>query len=303
MQNAAPHLQLRSPAWHFQPPSWNIPAVNAASMDGLAHLPSTRELVDSLLTELAAFKLSAAGTNLHGLEPSRTQTAIQDKQSQNSFSRLPGSELTRVKPIMLTLHCLFPNDLLPALDILDRGLVRRFVRADNVDTMITVSGHEQTVTTEDQSTLQDSGSCVDPIPPIEDMFLVTSATAASPYSAATPSTSTTYEQVKGYEVRLHAWNCTCPTFALSAFRDLTLRLDSSAERHSCTEMLHDQGPVVYPFGGTLNCATDRDSPPVCKHILACVLFARCPGLFGAEGGGKRVVSMEELAGWCAGWGG
>jgi hypothetical protein len=73
----------------------------------------------------------------------------------------------------------------------------------------------------------------------------------------------------------------------------------------------DDGPAsasasaVYPFGGTLTCPTDRDSPPACKHILACVLFARCPGLFGDGGDDGRGVdvSMEELAGWCAGWGG
>jgi hypothetical protein len=75
------------------------------------------------------------------------------------------------------------------------------------------------------------------------------------------------------------------------------------------ELLHDRDAnananvlPVYPFGGTLTRDTDKGSPPACKHILACILFARCPGLFGQYGDGK-LVSLEEMAGWCAGWGG
>lgn len=42
-------------------------------------------------------------------------------------------------------------------------------------------------------------------------------------------------------------------------------------------------------------------PPVCKHLLACVLVDRCKGLFGACVEERR-VSVEEAAGWAAGWG-
>lgn len=271
-------------------------------MDGLAYTQSTRAFVDSLLAELALFRLPATSMDPNGLELPRTQTAIQDRSHQKPFGRLSALELSKLKPLMLTLHCLFPNDFLPALDILDRGLVRRFVQADDDDAVPTEKGHKQSVIAEGQS--QPKGySHIDLISPNEDIFLVTSASAVPPNSAAPSSTFTTYEPEKGYEVRLHAWNCTCPTFALSAFRDLATRLDSSTEQPSGPQQLHDLGPLVYPFGGTLTCSTDRNSPPICKHILACVLFARCPGLFGAQGNGMCVVSMEELAGWCAGWGG
>lgn len=286
---------LRPPAWHFQPPS----RTDTPSMDGLTsdqHLSSAGAFVDSLLAEMTAFNLPAAGNNL---EPPRAQIAHQDRQPQNPLSRLPASELSKVKPLMLTLHCLFPNDLLPALDILDRGLVRRLLRADNP--MPTIPDDGDVMASEAQGTLQEPGSDNDQTQPEEDMFLVISASAARPSSTALPSASTTYEPEKAYEVRLHAWNCTCPTFALSAFRSLASGSDSAVQP-SPVEM-HDRGPVAYPFGGTLTCARDRDSPPVCKHILACVLFARCPGLFGATGDGRCAVSMEELAGWCAGWGG
>ncbi|KAJ5383295.1 Zinc finger SWIM-type [Penicillium concentricum] len=146
--------------------------------------------------------------------------------------------ISNLKPLMLTLHCLFPNDFLPALDILDRKLT-------------------------------------------EDIFIVISASEPS-----LPSQ-------KGYEVRLRAWNCSCPTFTLSAYRD------QLPANHPANE----QNQLPYSYGGTLARGTARVSPPTCKHILACILHARCPELFGVDGDGRFAVSMEELAGWCAGWGG
>ncbi|KAJ5164730.1 uncharacterized protein N7500_006560 [Penicillium coprophilum] len=154
---------------------------------------------------------------------------------------------SNLKPLMLTLHCLFPNDFLPALDILDRKLVRRII-SDCAET--------------------------------EDVFIVISAA---------PSLASQ----KGYEVRLRAWNCSCPTFTLSAYRDQSPMNDPANE----------QNQLPYSFGGTLARGTARVSPPTCKHILACILHVRCPELFGVDGDGRFPVSMEELAGWCAGWGG
>ncbi|CAG8907329.1 unnamed protein product [Penicillium egyptiacum] len=166
-----------------------------------------------------------------------------------------------LKPLMLTLHCLFPNDFLPALDILDRKLVRRIVRSDRRATS--------------------------PETPQEDVFIVISASVPpSLPGSSTPS------QEKGYEVRLRAWNCSCPTFALSAYRDFQLPANYPT---------NEQNQLAYSFGGTLGRGTARVSPPSCKHILACILHARCPELFGVDGDSRFVVSKEELAGWCAGW--
>ncbi|KAJ5216458.1 uncharacterized protein N7498_002865 [Penicillium cinerascens] len=265
-------------------------------------LPSTRAFVDNLIAELASFNSASPNTNGNELDKPRTQTALPEKQTQNPLSVLSAPQLARVKPLMLSLHCIFPNDLLPALDILDRGLVQRLVRADQVDAMA-VSDQEQAKSTDSPSDLHSPCSNDGQVILREDIFLVTSASTAPPHGAAS-SAFATQDPEKGYEVRLHAWNCTCPTFALSAFRDLASRLDYSPEHHSRVANLRDlDDTVVYPFGGTLTCATDRESPPVCKHILACILFARCAGLFGADGDGRRAISMEELAGWCAGWGG
>jgi len=42
--------------------------------------------------------------------------------------------------------------------------------------------------------------------------------------------------------------------------------------------------------------------PMCKHLLACVLVERC-SVFGRYGVEEKEVTVEELAGWGAGWGG
>jgi hypothetical protein len=299
------------------------------------NLPSSAGFVDQLIDELASFQPDLRSTTAAELGLPRTQSTYQPKAPQNALFGLSASELARVKPLLLTLHCLFPNDLLPALDILDRKLVQRIVvRGDKFNAVPSSAAPTQDQTVSlgneelrhdgtnrrcDQTTLDDTtDNTLD-----EDLFLflVTSASSApahpipatsSSSTTATTTTSphTTQEPQKVYEVRLQAWNCTCPTFTLSTFRDLDSRLtsipkpNSAAEPPSSSAMLRDRDrSAVYPFGGTLTRSTDRDSPPACKHILACVLFARCPGSFGGGGDAGRGVSMEELAGWCAGWGG
>lgn len=338
-------------------------------------LPSSAGFIDQLINELASFQADLPSNTTTELDPPRTQSTRQPKPPQNELSRLSPTQLARVKPLLLTLHCLFPNDLLPALDILDRRLVQRIVvRGDKTNANAVPSASASTQ--EDHQTVSSPGdnqgiqhdklntrinqTTLDDTTPEntlnEDLFgsvfLVTSASSAPAYPAPSSTTSTstsTYttttttpqQPPKVYEVRLNAWNCTCPTFTLSTFRDLDFRLHSMSKPNlnlnpnsspsprssspppSNTAMLRDRNDgsaftstsaptsasasasAVYPFGGTLTCPTDRDSPPACKHILACVLFARCPGLFGDGGHEDRGVniSMEELAGWCAGWGG
>ncbi|KAJ5090394.1 hypothetical protein N7532_009078 [Penicillium argentinense] len=276
------------------------------------NLPTSRSFVDRLITELASFQSPLTGIPISGADQSRVPTSI------NPFTGLPPSQLAQVKPIVLTLHCLFPNDLLPALDILDRRLVHRLI-CKGGSTTAGVLGLDHAMPA-DERTHETTNNPLDPKSAApQSIFLVTSASSTPlhthPVGAGAPSkTASTQEPDKGYEVRLHSWNCTCPTFALSAFKDLDSRRDGQSPQYSheismpmSRSALHDRGgrdePVIYPFGGTLTRDTDRGSPPVCKHILACILFARCPGLFGEHGDGKRMVSMEEMAGWCAGWGG
>ncbi|KAJ5794468.1 hypothetical protein N7457_001067 [Penicillium paradoxum] len=236
-------------------------------MDSISY---TRTFVDCLITELAQYQLGHQG-----------QTQI--PQAFPGLSALP----TSLKPLMLTLHCLFPNDFLPALDILDRKLVRQIMRMNQCDA---------TTSNPDTPTAR-----LEP----EDIFLVISASAPPSSPDASSTRPPTREQEKGYEVRLRAWNCSCPTFTLSVYRDSFPRPESVTANHPSVGAAgpNKNGLPEYSFGGMLACDTTWVSPPACKHILACLLYVRCPELFGVHGHGRVTVSMEEIAGWCAGWGG
>ncbi|KAL4898419.1 hypothetical protein BDV59DRAFT_4057 [Aspergillus ambiguus] len=187
---------------------------------------------------------------------------------ENILSQLASctdTPLSQTKPWMLTLHCLFPNELLLALDILDRRLVKRLRR--------------------------------DSSPGADELFFVISASAPPSLALSTaPAT-------KGYEVRLHAWNCTCPTFALAAFRDPPPGDDPDPEPAPVAVSV----APAYRFGGSLTRGSTAVPPPVCKHLLACLLAVRCPGVVGGADSDDPCavvkVSPEEMAGLCAGWGG
>lgn len=211
-----------------------------------------------------------------------TQRLLPSQSATDPASPLSTVLPSDTKPLMLTLHCLFPNELLLALDILDRGLVTRLARGD--------------------ANREDSSSTADPF---GELFFVIS-TSAAPSTSAKTLAATRAGQM-GYEVRLQAWNCTCPAFVLAVFRDLSTTpthemRSSSGDAESPRE--GDQGRTCYPYGGWLAGEPTRtSSPPVCKHLLACLLMARCPGAFrtAAEEAGPLIAPLEELAGWSAGW--
>ncbi|KAI5368166.1 Putative Zinc finger, SWIM-type [Septoria linicola] len=94
-----------------------------------------------------------------------------------------------------------------------------------------------------------------------------------------------YEHVNYYEVRLEAWSCSCPAFTFSAFPATDYETDAQHSEH-----------MPQLIGGL----TLGEDMPVCKHLLACVLIEHC-SVF-AHFVHEKVVSLEELAGWSAGWG-
>jgi TATA-binding protein-associated factor Taf7 len=73
-------------------------------------LPSTRHLLTSLISTIA----------------SSTQQQNQGEETSNPLSNTAATS-QNTKSAFLTLHSLFPHDFLPALDLLDRGLVTRFI--------------------------------------------------------------------------------------------------------------------------------------------------------------------------------
>ena len=104
-----------------------------------------------------------------------------------------------------------------------------------------------------------------------------------------------------YEVRLRAWNCTCPAFAFSALKSLPVApveigMDGDGEEGRGEE-----------FGGSLTLRDDGEggggggggAVPVCKHMLAACLARYVPGMFGGGVVRREGVEWEEMAGWAA----
>jgi hypothetical protein len=205
-----------------------------------------------------------------------------------------------VKKQLLSLQVLFPNEFLPALDLLDRRLITRFL-IGNVELpptagldvqqnpSTTTHTNPPTTTTTHISNHQ-----------IDSVHYVRSA------QQRTSRYSTAYETSTSYEVRLQAWNCTCPAFAFAAFPfshspapvPTYSRPSPAAGRLEVSEV-QDEEKEKWVFGGV---SLGAEMPPVCKHLLACVLAEKCKGVFG-ECVEERKVGVELAAGWAAGWGG
>ncbi|KAL4815939.1 hypothetical protein BDW67DRAFT_163420 [Aspergillus spinulosporus] len=313
-------------------------------------LPQAAQFINSLLLQISHH--TTQNSHAVGNNELETQTQTQRRghhrlTQAKPTSAFPTSQVANLKPLMLTLHCIFPNEFLLALDILDRGLVRR-VRSHACSQHHTSTGtedgeDEDKRTSETQAQFKDSNQVTK-----EDFFFVTSASTISstpkpPFTASQHPGGDHHQaqrqrqawQEKGYEVRLQAWNCTCPFFTISAFRDMALEPSSSSSSSDQTVSADGDGnekatqhpaghesfsasasagadtvdtnayAAAYSFGGTLP-LHQESAPPVCKHILACLLAALCPGL-GVNGGNEedRFVTLdrEEIAALCAGWGG
>lgn len=182
--------------------------------------------------------------------------------SPQTTTTTTNDQTSKSKNLLLTLHCLFPDDLLLALDIIDRQLIRRYQN----------SKHDNNDREEDML--------------FDEVFFVASTSPASKHQAT-----------KTYEVRLNAWNCSCPAFTMRAFQPVP---------HSAGDEV-ETGENAW-FGGTLVVQQQQHEQPnnalvVCKHLLACVLAAKCATVFGHGIGEERVIEREELAGLCAGFAG
>ncbi|GME27842.1 hypothetical protein GTA08_BOTSDO00778 [Neofusicoccum parvum] len=390
-------------------------------------LPAPRAFLTDLLTSLPGSACGRDGGNGAIAHEDGTTTRVSSANTSapaaassvaNPLRALQGKD----RNVFLTLHVLFPNELLPALDLLDRGLVTRFLvvrprqpppqpppaRAGEAEqTTATAAPGSTTVAaaetvshgqaaaalatssrveisnavgvSDTASGRRDGGSSSSssasasapinttapqppPAPPAADPAAPepcpASATPAKrdhaaerappppPPAAPTPSLyyvrSAQQQQHQpyhhrsrfgrgdadahpprdsgpsapsSYEVRLAAWNCSCPAFAFAAFpANLAAPSPSpppaSAEGGSSHgvaaksggEGAGEDGLGQFGFGGLRRGAGGGQVPPVCKHLLACLLVERAPGLFwGCVE--ERVVGVEEAAAWAAGWGG
>ena len=229
-------------------------------------LPTTRSFITSLFANLS--KLPAP--------PDSTQ-----------ISNPLLSADSQTKSLFLTLHCLFPNEFLPALDLLDRSLVTRF--------HISPPNYPAEAPTDTTSPQADGAGEEDRGAAQNVVYYVRSSQPS--FRAARHQISASAAGLS-YEVRLGGWNCSCPAFTFSAIN--ALHDDRAATEGVQRGPLSGQGNggELWSFGGL---SLGGGAMPVCKHLLACALVEKCQALKGHVE--ERVVSREEAAAWAAAWGG
>ena len=230
-----------------------------------------------------------------------------------------------LKSLFLTLHVLFPHELLPALDVLDRRFVTRLVLdldkaaiqhpsvLEDRQGSIHTEGREASATCD----VEDATDPAENKAP-ERVYYVRSSqpVRASRYSNYGTESGGVGDEPnrkigggfavggKSYEVRLVAWNCSCPAFAFSAFSGMETGGVEQDGRHAMNvekDVRRDwendlcKGKSEWQFGGM----TRGEAVPVCKHLLACLLVEKWPPLEGRVEVTR--VGTAEMAGWAAGW--
>ncbi|KAJ5004596.1 putative oxygen-dependent coproporphyrinogen-III oxidase [Colletotrichum sp. SAR 10_66] len=264
--------------------------------------------VESILMSLP---LTASWKYMHEPEPNSREQRLVDVPGSNPLKSLPQSQ----RPILVTLHVLFPSLVLPALDLLDRNLVTRVVKVDALP-------YDIDTDTDDEDQVPDAAGGGDPAdqhhPPSspsnsddQDANDRDGATAvpnrdepaafhlvrsvASTFrrnqsAAMTTSTATTYL------VQLDAWNCTCANFAFEAFPAGTAASESDLEVLGA-DAVEDEIEVSpdWQFGGLSLDGKDSGGVPCCKHLLACLLAEQWCDVLGSYALEKR-LDREEIAG-------
>ncbi|KAI9803947.1 MAG: hypothetical protein M1833_000228 [Piccolia ochrophora] len=193
---------------------------------------------------------------------------------------------TSLKPLLTTLHALYPTELLPALDLLDRRLVTR---------------HTYRPPRPPHPPLPENPSSTETNPPSPSItYHVRSSRPArgshhrrrTSHHDAPPD-----DDGPSYEVRTRAWNCSCAAFAFAAFGAGAAVAGGRDGGHE-----GEEGDDGWVFGGLGLELEGGRAPPVCKHLMACVLAER---LAAWVGGVVRDVEVGqgEMGGWAAGWGG
>ncbi|KAK0306110.1 hypothetical protein LTR01_006458 [Friedmanniomyces endolithicus] len=237
-------------------------------------------------------------------------SSISALQKATVPSANPLTDEATCKELLLTLHVLFPNELLPALDLLDRGLVtslrvsppgdsgERSTRGGDEASTETPQQHDQLPASDNNesgiSRKRDATTEPSTRASPRTYYVRSAQQQQSSRNTASRYRNATYEQTTYYEVRLSAWSCSCPAFAFSAF---PATLSESNEKAPQSDLYREgKESPGWSFGG-LSQGTDL---PICKHLLACALVEHS-GMF-ADMVEERTVSLEEMAGWAAGWG-
>lgn len=206
--------------------------------------------------------------------------------------------------ILVTLHCLFPSLLLPALDLLDRGLVTRVVQVTAKPSAHQSTTAQQVYPPQEDVHLDndDESDCSIKKQETNILYLVRSAQDSRSKSRGLAASITTYT------VRASAWNCSCAAFAFSAFPAQAWQLNSFAPTKG-PALIHDEcrgsrdcvsEDEGWEFGAlSTNGNTEGDGAvPLCKHLLAVVLVERWQEVLGPYVK-ERKVGRHEMAGLAA----
>ncbi|KAK4455059.1 ubiquitin carboxyl-terminal hydrolase family protein [Podospora aff. communis PSN243] len=263
-------------------------------------LPNPRALLISLLDAITNIPLNPIPPPTTSSKPIKTEDDSKNNKKSiapaaNALTRVPASH----RHLLITLHVLFPSTLLPALDLLDRGLVVRLT----LDATLTKGELPKSELTkpekeENKPNLEPSGLNTEEEKP-PSFYLVHSAQNSGGNSNRRRHRGEAGTG-KAYIVRLGAWNCTCAAFAFAGFP-----VGGGGDGEEVVEVGEGMDVDVEPgeveeeerlsFGGfTVDDGTE-EGPPVCKHILACLLGERWGEALGDHVVERR-VGREEMAG-------
>ena len=208
-------------------------------------LPTPRQLLTSILNQISGIPLPTAPGQGDG--PTRDSSTITRTDSfPERAGQPPSNPLSlidpRHRPLFTTLHVLYPSLLLPALDLLDRGLVTRLVSPEEEAATTTPTEGSPLAHSAPYETREEDGGATQvrvstgaPSTPPLSVYIVRSAQKPTrrPHGGEAPSTtsvsttigssssSSSSSSQRAYVVHTAAWNCTCAAFAFSAFPPLS----------------------------------------------------------------------------------
>lgn len=199
--------------------------------------------------------------------------------------------------LILTLHVIFPDLLLPALDLLDRNLVQRLVlggRAPENKRGARTEEGSSSLQTPDLGSGRSSEIGGDGI-----IYTVRSLATTLPRRGLAGTVT-----ARTHLVHLQAWNCSCASFAVNSYPVVGEQETSEAKAEGGSDDGHGILLNGWKFGGLsatggLFGIQGIESLPCCKHVLACLLADNWGDLLSPRVE-DTVCTKEELAGIIAG---
>ena len=256
-------------------------------------LSTPRTLLTTLLNAISTIPLLPAQNTTHPSKP--ITNLIPD--GDNPLRRVPPSH----RHLITTLHVLFPGLLLPALDLLERGLVARvglLSRHSNSSANTGIGpgpGLDLKPATDEEGQIEKNA-----------FYHVTSASAAAAAAEKRRrgrggggdreigEEGSGVGGTGGYVVRLGAWQCSCAAFAFAAA--VQGEVGGGGTMVCSTREEEGQAEAGCSFGGySRDGLRAGEGVPVCKHLMACLLAERWSAALGRYVVERR-VGREEMAG-------